>query len=298
MIAIIAILAAILFPVFAQAKLAAKKTVDLSNLKQLGLAIIMYSNDFDDSFPRGDYYAPNRNQYNGITWREACFPYIKNGEIQGNVGGSDGNQPVAQTGLFSSPAAPANSLDDYGANPFLMQSEAAWCEENGAANYCDSNIVSPYTNVTLTGETAAPSMTTTALPYPSDTAMLMGQGVNPTYNAGNEYLEGSSYWWEGASLDIRGGYPPANYLVDAQPDYNGSGAPTTTGAATALPIFRYSQNDNVAWGDGHAKSRHQGNLGWCKDMYVAGVPVDAYNTSDFNDSYEWTVGVCVGYTQS
>jgi len=47
-IAIIAILAAILFPVFAQAKLAAKKAVDISNLKQLGLAMVMYANDYDD----------------------------------------------------------------------------------------------------------------------------------------------------------------------------------------------------------------------------------------------------------
>src|SRR5271167_2895696 len=49
-IAIIAILAAILFPVFAQAKLAAKKTSDLSNLKQLGLATKMYLNDYDDEY--------------------------------------------------------------------------------------------------------------------------------------------------------------------------------------------------------------------------------------------------------
>jgi prepilin-type N-terminal cleavage/methylation domain-containing protein len=47
-IAIIAILAAILFPVFAQAKLAAKKTVSLSNLKQIDLAWQMYGNDYDD----------------------------------------------------------------------------------------------------------------------------------------------------------------------------------------------------------------------------------------------------------
>jgi prepilin-type N-terminal cleavage/methylation domain-containing protein len=47
-IAIIAILAAILFPVFAQAKEAAKKTSCLSNLKQIGLATVMYSNDYDD----------------------------------------------------------------------------------------------------------------------------------------------------------------------------------------------------------------------------------------------------------
>jgi type II secretory pathway pseudopilin PulG len=46
--AIIAILAAILFPVFSQAKAAAKKTVCLSNLKQIGLAFMLYSNDCDD----------------------------------------------------------------------------------------------------------------------------------------------------------------------------------------------------------------------------------------------------------
>jgi len=53
-IAIIAILAAILFPVFAQAKEAAKKTSCLSNMKQLGLADIMYVNDHDDTYPYWD----------------------------------------------------------------------------------------------------------------------------------------------------------------------------------------------------------------------------------------------------
>lgn len=50
-IAIIAILAAILFPVFAQAKTAAKKTQDLSNQKQLGTAFNIYSADYDDQLP-------------------------------------------------------------------------------------------------------------------------------------------------------------------------------------------------------------------------------------------------------
>jgi len=49
-IAIIAILAAILFPVFAQAKLAAKKAASLSNVKQITLSNIMYENDYDDNF--------------------------------------------------------------------------------------------------------------------------------------------------------------------------------------------------------------------------------------------------------
>lgn len=50
-IAIIAILAAILFPVFAQAKAAAKKAVCVSNEKQIGAALLMYANDYDDTFP-------------------------------------------------------------------------------------------------------------------------------------------------------------------------------------------------------------------------------------------------------
>jgi prepilin-type N-terminal cleavage/methylation domain-containing protein/prepilin-type processing-associated H-X9-DG protein len=52
-IAIIAILAAILFPVFAQAKLAAKKTASISNLKQASLGIIMYNGDVDDKYDAG-----------------------------------------------------------------------------------------------------------------------------------------------------------------------------------------------------------------------------------------------------
>jgi len=57
-IAIIAILAAILFPVFAQAKLAAKKTASLSNLKQIALAWQMYGNDYDD-YTMPAYYSTN-----------------------------------------------------------------------------------------------------------------------------------------------------------------------------------------------------------------------------------------------
>jgi prepilin-type N-terminal cleavage/methylation domain-containing protein/prepilin-type processing-associated H-X9-DG protein len=49
-IAIIAILAAMLFPVYAQAKNAAKKTTDLSNTKQVMLSALMYNNDYDDKF--------------------------------------------------------------------------------------------------------------------------------------------------------------------------------------------------------------------------------------------------------
>src|SRR5947199_8907686 len=57
-IAIIAILAAILFPVFSQAKEAAKKTQCLSNTKQIGIGLYLYLNDSDDMLPMANYPDP------------------------------------------------------------------------------------------------------------------------------------------------------------------------------------------------------------------------------------------------
>jgi prepilin-type N-terminal cleavage/methylation domain-containing protein len=78
-IAIIAILAAILFPVFAQAKEAAKDSANLSNTKQMGLAILMYSADYDDYFPLCQRYEPAyAATFQIATWQTETQPYIKN----------------------------------------------------------------------------------------------------------------------------------------------------------------------------------------------------------------------------
>jgi prepilin-type N-terminal cleavage/methylation domain-containing protein/prepilin-type processing-associated H-X9-DG protein len=85
-IAIIAILAAILFPVFAQAKEAAKKTTCLSNLKQLGLATKMYLSDHEDAFPKVDWNdgkgydaaMPDGRKFQGwVVWPLYFYPYVK-----------------------------------------------------------------------------------------------------------------------------------------------------------------------------------------------------------------------------
>jgi prepilin-type N-terminal cleavage/methylation domain-containing protein/prepilin-type processing-associated H-X9-DG protein len=76
-IAIIAILAAILFPVFAQAREAARKTSCLSNTKQFGTAVMMYVQDYDETYSPNLYLLGNV----AVTFYEMHAPYIKNTQI-------------------------------------------------------------------------------------------------------------------------------------------------------------------------------------------------------------------------
>jgi len=74
-IAIIAILAAILFPVFARARENARKSNCASNLKQMGLAIMQYVQDYDETYPIGGMLDSKGVQ---IHWRHLIYPYVKN----------------------------------------------------------------------------------------------------------------------------------------------------------------------------------------------------------------------------
>ncbi len=85
-VAIIAILAAILFPVFARARENARRTSCISNLKQVGLGLLQYTQDYDerntqawygtDSGPSNALGAGNRYK-----WMDAIFPYIKSEQL-------------------------------------------------------------------------------------------------------------------------------------------------------------------------------------------------------------------------
>ncbi len=92
-IAIIAILAAILFPVFAQAKAAAKTISTVSNVKQLGTAVHIYANDYDDrtnptfvcgfdntsDYCGADWWSSQSDRF--VTWSTLIWPYMKSGGI-------------------------------------------------------------------------------------------------------------------------------------------------------------------------------------------------------------------------
>ena len=94
-IAIIAILAAILFPVFAQAKEAAKKTQCLSNTKQVGTAAYMYASDADDMTPSQWGGTPGQScqpsgQYCSQEWWYGLVPYMKSVDLLYCPGRTDG----------------------------------------------------------------------------------------------------------------------------------------------------------------------------------------------------------------
>lgn len=94
-IAIIAILAAILFPVLTQAREAAKDTLNLSNIKQVGLGFVMYSSDFDDELPLAvNFDNANNNQALPWTWQQYIQPYVKNFDIFVDVKMPGPNAPV------------------------------------------------------------------------------------------------------------------------------------------------------------------------------------------------------------
>ncbi|NSW57311.1 MAG: DUF1559 domain-containing protein [Armatimonadetes bacterium] len=114
-IAIIAVLAAMLFPVFGQAREKARSTACLNNLKQLGTASIMYSQDYDEMvLPHcfRDFTDPSGTVYH--YWFETIAPYVKNNQVfvcpshRGAVGGHSfvGSYGYLCDGFTLNPADP------------------------------------------------------------------------------------------------------------------------------------------------------------------------------------------------
>ncbi len=80
-IAIIAILAAILFPVFGRARENARRSSCQSNLKQLGLGLLQYAQDYDEKYPRAFFNGYSGAPNNTATWDMVLQPYLKSTQI-------------------------------------------------------------------------------------------------------------------------------------------------------------------------------------------------------------------------
>jgi prepilin-type N-terminal cleavage/methylation domain-containing protein len=248
-IAIIAILAAILFPVFAQAKMAAKKTAALSNIKQLGLANIMYMGDYDDRFAIGmgdDWWGPGTG-----AWTIDTRPYIKS------------------YALFLDPTDPKSQAtwaqwmrDNYAAfnNPLPVSFAA-----NGAMKW--NNAVSSWEvygvmGLNQTSWIQRNSANGTAVTKPAETVMLANRWEgNDSYGMGSFFV--GVNWFDSQWNGGAGGLTPEGGNVDV------------TGLARTGGPYRseggggpYTYNTNDHWGavnvsfsgqtplvfvDGHAK---------------------------------------------
>jgi prepilin-type N-terminal cleavage/methylation domain-containing protein/prepilin-type processing-associated H-X9-DG protein len=111
-IAIIAILAAILFPVFARARENARRASCMSNLKQIGLATMMYTQDYDESYPYATNAIPTDSSMPGgvwftnvWAWQQTLYPYDKSMQVS-----------ICPSGVAKYPYQ-----SNYGANLLLIQ---------------------------------------------------------------------------------------------------------------------------------------------------------------------------------
>jgi len=122
-IAIIAILAAILFPVFAQARAKARQASCTSNVKQMSLGVMMYVQDYDETFPFWQW--GNSNGLSGTKtpnhfesfWVNAIYPYVKNGQVYACPSSND-HSTVTQNLLWA--WLTAGQIPTSGIQPALL----------------------------------------------------------------------------------------------------------------------------------------------------------------------------------
>jgi prepilin-type N-terminal cleavage/methylation domain-containing protein len=269
-IAIIAILAAILFPVFAQAKLAAKKIVDLSNIKEIGTATAIYVNDYDDTWPLATYY--NTGAIAGGTMPYGSFyrwssqlclgPYLKSTAIF--LSPVDSYTPDVTTHPTEAPypstrqVAPISFIANSFSNYYLLDS-------NGQCNYfpstptavtnCqgpidpggwyDENSGSP--NYTV----SANPVSDTAATNPSDLIMYANGSVQlAAWNGCPNTVNTETFYCQDSDLVY--GYDAVNMALGTS---NGTPDPNM---ATAWR--KYANQSNYLFSDTHAKTMAPGSL--------------------------------------
>jgi len=176
-IAIIAILAAILFPVFAQAKVAAKKTTAISNQKQVNLGFALYSGDYDDVFPRQDgceqgsalnpalknnpgpgdgcTSSPFYNRTNHYSFQKWIMPYVKNVDLFKHPGRgvNDAKTPSCPNGQWSSCGQLTGSFAVNLSITGALNTFGKAADSTAAGQFRNSFLGGTYTSVPKPGET-------------------------------------------------------------------------------------------------------------------------------------------------
>ena len=257
-IAIIAILAAILFPVFAQAKMAAKKTVGLSNAKNLGLALQIYQGDYDDSLIKSFFGFPSDCSGPWATyygWRDALAPYNKSNDI------------------LRDPSNPFNQ-------PTYDKTEGTPVSGGGIAtphstNYAVNSAIIGFANAGLNTPNCQPG-----LPGGLNT-------LNAVDNVASTIeIVSSRAQWNDLRVVFGGFGPLVSAMGGPAGPTSGAGADTSWCAVTATsyqcpasgngPFHAVGSQINFVWCDGHAKSR----------AFNQTLRLNDATGSDWGDQYE------------
>jgi prepilin-type N-terminal cleavage/methylation domain-containing protein/prepilin-type processing-associated H-X9-DG protein len=229
-IAIIAILAAILFPVFAQAREKARQTACLSNSKQIGLALMMYAQDYDETFPFCSFQtipAVSINHIGNAKWNDVIQPYVKNDQI------------------FNCPSDSNKKFVSLSTDP----NRGAGCTGGGCtASQGGSFMLNAAYNAGPQGRAMA------VIARPADTVFAV-----ESPQASNQQL----YW--NANMQPNA-VPPAPITGNGQIGMDNNASPPYFGyrdssGRTYFALGRHNKMANVVWCDGHAKAMPIPKLG-------------------------------------
>jgi prepilin-type N-terminal cleavage/methylation domain-containing protein/prepilin-type processing-associated H-X9-DG protein len=216
-IAIISILAAILFPVFGRARENARKSSCLSNLKQQGLGLQQYIQDYDGFYPRSSYGTPK------FRWADAVQPYTKSRQIF--------ICPSALEGFQTNEWNPS-STEKYGGYGYNYQ-------YLGNARPATATFV-PFSRADA--DISAPAQTV---------AIADSQGVaweDPAIPLANKK---GTYTIDPPLTSANGSGKPSGYYGDGAGECGGGG---TGVVCRSVPAMRHLDFSNVAFADGHAKA--------------------------------------------
>jgi prepilin-type N-terminal cleavage/methylation domain-containing protein/prepilin-type processing-associated H-X9-DG protein len=236
-IAIIAILAAILFPVFAQAKEAAKKTACLSNEKQLSLGILMYLNDYDDTYPMGTaaWGAGFAGDWEASNWAVSTLPYIKSNGIFGDPDDSDGGK-----------VDPNNTWEgimmSYAVNGLIVPYEPSTSDQYCQGLMCEVNLTGGPWGQSVNSSTVNQPASVIALSE-SWSSQMSSAGAQINYSAGFGGIFTGYQYYENLQLPNQCGTVNSTTACGTFP-YGSNGAVSTHGGNKA----------NFAFADGHSKS--------------------------------------------